>query len=275
MTFEQWREGIQAKVTGTVNLHAVFGQSVDFFTMLSSVVGVQGTYAQVNYNAANAFQDAFAQSCAAQNLPARSLDLSMVADEGQGAQAESIEFLERHGLRQISLDVVTAAVHYTILNPVPSSPAHAQILCGFRQEHPDSGTKIAALQRPDARFSHIWFRPSDNNSAAVKDGEYDVQSALQSSTSAQMAIQAAFTALKKHISQLLDVAESTIEPDRTVASYGLDSLTAMELRKFVNTRLSSPVQMLEIMNPVSIMDFAELVAKKSRFVNAAVFEDAE
>ena len=132
MTFEQWREGIQAKVTGTVNLHAVFGQSVDFFTMLSSVVGVQGTYAQVNYNAANAFQDAFAQSCAAQNLPARSLDLSMVADEGQGAQAESIEFLERHGLRQISLDVVTAAVHYTILNPLQQTGGHGRLVLGWR-----------------------------------------------------------------------------------------------------------------------------------------------
>jgi len=275
MTFEQWSNGIQAKVTGTIKLYAVFGKSVDFFTMLSSVVGVQGTYAQVNYNAANAFQDAFARSCAAQNLPARSLDLSIVADEGQGAQAESIEFLERHGLRQISLDVVIAAVHYTILNPVASSPAHAQILCGFRQEHPDSGTKIAALQRADARFSHIWIRPSEDKSAGVKDGEYDVQSALQSSTSPQMAIQAVFTALKQHISQLLDVGESDIQPDRTVASYGLDSLTAIELKKWVNTRLSSAVQTLEIMNPISILNFAGLVARRSRLVNATVFEGVE
>ena len=272
MSFEQWHNGIQAKVTGTINLHTAFSESADFFTMLSSVVGVQGTYAQVNCDSGNAFQDAFARSCAARNLPGRSIDLSMVADEGQGAQAESVEFLERHGLREISLDTVIAAVHYTILNPIASSPSDAQILCGFRQEHPESGTKIAALQRADARFSHIWIKPSGGRSTGVKDGEIDIQSALQDSTSSEIATQVVFAALKREMSQLLDVQETDIQPDRTVSSYGVDSLTAVELGKWVNTRLSSSVQMLEIMNPMALQDFAGLLAKRSQFVKAFVFE---
>ncbi|USP79169.1 polyketide synthase [Curvularia clavata] len=257
-THEQWTHGIEAKVAGTVSIHAVFGTTVDFFTMLSSVVGVQGTYAQNAYNTGNAFQDAFARACAAKGLPARSLDLSMVADEGRGASAESTEFLRRHGLRQVDIDTVTTAISFSICHPVAASPAEGQILVGFRQEYPDSGSKIAALQRPDARFSHIWFKPVTNQAAAVKEGEFDVQSALKEATTAEAAIQATFTSLKGVVSQLLDVEESTVLPERSFISYGLDSLTAMELRKHVNSVL-----------------FAELAASRSALVGEGLFGKKE
>ncbi|KAH7110810.1 polyketide synthase [Dendryphion nanum] len=270
-THEQWKRGIEAKVAGTINLYAVFGTTVDFFTMLSSVVGVQGTYAQNAYNTGNSFQDAFARSCAAKGLPARSLNLSMVAGEGRGAQAESTEFLRRHGLRQVDIDTVAAAVSFSICHPIAPIPAEGQILVGFRQEHPDSGSKISALQRPDARFSHIWFKPVSSQTAIVKEGEFDVQSALREAKTAEAAIKATFTGLKGLVSQLLDVEESTILPERNFISYGLDSLTAMELRKYVNTTLVSSVQMLEIMNPTPLMQFAELVAGRSALVGDGLF----
>lgn len=274
-THEQWTRGIEAKVAGTINLHAVFGKTVDFFTMLSSVVGVQGTYAQNAYNTGNAFQDAFARSCAAKGLPARSLDLSMVAGEGRGASAESTEFLRRHGLRQVDIDTVTTAISFSICHPIAASPAEGQILVGFRQEHPDSGSKIAALQRPDARFSHIWFKPAGSQAATVKEGEFDVHFALKEATTAEEAINATFTSLKGLVSQLLDVEESTILPERSFISYGLDSLTAMELRKHVSSVLVSSVQMLEIMNPMPLQQFAELVAGRSALAGDGLFGKKE
>lgn len=239
--------------------------------MLSSVVGVQGTYAQNAYNTGNAFQDAFARSCAAKGLPARSLDLSMVAGEGRGASAESTEFLRRHGLRQVDIDTVATAISFSICHPIAPSPAEGQILVGFRQEYPDSGSKIAALQRPDARFSHIWFKPVSSQAATVKEGEFDVQSALKEATTAEAAIKATFTSLKVVVSQLLDVEESTVLPERSFISYGLDSLTAMELRKHVNSVLVSSVQMLEIMNPMPLLQFAELAASRSALVGDGLF----
>lgn len=270
-THEQWTRGIEAKIAGTINLHAVFGATVDFFTMLSSVVGVQGTYAQNAYNTGNAFQDAFARSCAAKGLPARSLDISMVAGEGRGASVESTDFLRRHGLRQIDVDTVSAAISFTISHPIAPTPAEGQVLVGFRQEFPDSGSKIAALQRPDARFSHIWFKPIASQVVAVKEGAFDVQSALKEATTAEAAIQATLTSLKGVVSSLLDVDESTVLPERNFISYGLDSLTAVELRKHVNSVLVSSVQMLDIMNPMPLVQFAELAASRSALVGDEIF----
>ena len=275
LTYDQWKRGTGPKVEGTINLHEIFGKSVEFFNMLSSVVGVHGTYGQLAYITGNAFQDAFARSCAARGLPARSLDLSMVASEGQGAQTESIAFLQRHGLRKVDLEAVTAAISFTINHPVAASPAEAQILVGLRQEHPESGSKVVALQRPDARFSHIWFKSIGSSPGAVKAGEFNVQASLREATTAEEAAQAAFVGLRGLVSKLLDLEQSDILPDRDIISYGLDSLTAIELRKYVQTRLASAVQMLEIMNPMPLMEFAKMVAGRSALVNSDLFPKQE
>ena len=195
----------------------------------------------------------------------------MVADEGQGASADAIAFLQRHGLRRVGLGEVLAAISFTINYPIAPTPAEAQILVGLRQEHPDTGSKVAALQRPDARFSHIWFKPIGSATSAVKAGEFDVQASLREATTAEQAAQAVFEGLSGLVSKLLDVEQSAVLPERDFLSYGLDSLTAIELRRYVQTKLASAVQMLEIMNPMTLMEFAKLVAGRSSLVNSELF----
>jgi aryl carrier-like protein len=79
------------------------------------------------------------------------------------------------------------------------------------------------------------------------------------------------TSLKAVVSQLLDVEVSTVLPERNFISYGLDSLTAVELRKHVNSVLVSSVQMLDIMNPMPLLQFAELAASRSALVGDDIF----
>ena len=109
----------------------------------------------------------------------------------------------------------------------------------------------------------------------MKEGEFDVQSALKEAITTEAAIQASFTSLKGLVSQLLDVEESTVVPERSFISYGLDSLTAMELRKHVNSVLVSSVQMLEIMNPMPLLQFAELTASRSALIGEGLFGKKE
>ena len=69
MSFDEWRLALQAKVQGTWNLHHAL-PNLDFFIMLSSLLGVIGNPGQANYTAAGAFQDAFARHRIAKGLPA-------------------------------------------------------------------------------------------------------------------------------------------------------------------------------------------------------------
>lgn len=69
MEYEQWRAALEPKVQGTWNIHEVFGNSLDFFVLLSSSGGIIGSFSQGNYCAGNTFQDAFARYRAGLGLP--------------------------------------------------------------------------------------------------------------------------------------------------------------------------------------------------------------
>jgi NAD(P)-dependent dehydrogenase (short-subunit alcohol dehydrogenase family) len=56
MNYEQWRAAMDPKVQGTWNVHEVFGDSLDFFILLSSSGGIIGSFSQGNYCAGNTFQ---------------------------------------------------------------------------------------------------------------------------------------------------------------------------------------------------------------------------
>lgn len=71
MEYQQWRAAMEPKVHGTWNIHEVFGNSLDFFVLLSSSGGVIGSFSQGNYCAGNTFQDAFARYRAGFGLPGR------------------------------------------------------------------------------------------------------------------------------------------------------------------------------------------------------------
>lgn len=61
MKYDQWRAAIDPKVSGTWNIHEVFGDTIDFFVLLSSSGGTIGSFGQGNSCAGNTFQDAFAR----------------------------------------------------------------------------------------------------------------------------------------------------------------------------------------------------------------------
>ena len=275
MTAEQWHKGIEGKVAGTRNLQLTFGDSLDFLILLSSTGAIIGTYAQGNYCAANTFQDAFARSCVASSVPVRSIDIGLVAREGVTTDENVFNFIAKQGLRPHALEDLTAVINYVIQNPKALTPAQAQIILGAGREDPDSGTKEAVRQRPDAKFSHIWTKSLKNRAVRTEAGEFAVQAALRAASTSRMAVDATYVAFKQKISQLLAVVEADVQADRSVASYGVDSLTAVELRNWVASRLSSHVQTLEIMSSMSVVQLAEVIAKRSRLVNANVFEKAE
>lgn len=55
MQFADWQAATRPKVQGSWNLDAALGDGLDFFVLLSSVIGVAGGAEQANYAAANTF----------------------------------------------------------------------------------------------------------------------------------------------------------------------------------------------------------------------------
>jgi emericellamide synthase (highly reducing iterative type I polyketide synthase) len=65
-----------------------------------------------------------------------------------------------------------------------------------------------------------------------------------------------------------------LHPVTSVASYGLDSLVSVELQNWVSRFLGGHVQTFELMSSMSMVQLAEVVARRSRLVPAGVFGDA-
>ena len=84
MTHQQWKASLAPKVAGTWNLHEVLPRDIDFFVALSSVAGISGHAAQVNYTSACTFQDAFMQYRRNQGQSGFAIDVGVVGDVTPG-----------------------------------------------------------------------------------------------------------------------------------------------------------------------------------------------
>ena len=272
MTYAQWQTTLEPKVTGTLNLHYVFNNPLDFFILLSSVSGIVGSHGQGNYSAGSTFQDAFAHCLSSKNHPVCAIDLCIVGSEGYAAEHEgAAEHVMRYGAGFVSMEEVFAFINYAISYPLASNPRMAQILVGINPADPTSDSEESAAQRPDPRLSHTWNTSSRQNITNASAGGVDLCAALLATTTQDLAIQIVLTAITKKLSQLLGVAAKEINPTQSVSSYGMDSLIAVELRNWALKKLESYVQTVELMSPLSIQDLARLIAERSRLVPAGLF----
>ena len=90
MTLEDWTTSTNPKVCGSWNLHALLPKRMDFFILLSSIVGIVGGAGQASYAAGNAFQDVLARYRVSIGEKGVSLDLGMMVGEGAVAEDEKL-----------------------------------------------------------------------------------------------------------------------------------------------------------------------------------------
>ncbi|KAL5349231.1 hypothetical protein ACLOAV_005519 [Pseudogymnoascus australis] len=278
MKYEQWRAAMDPKVSGTWNIHEVFGASLDFFVLFSSSGGIIGSFGQGNYCAGNTFQDAFARYLAGLGLPGRSINIGFVEGEGYTADNEAAaDFVRRQGLTSYRLQEFLVTVEEAIKRPIGATPAESQLLCGISRAEPTSSSKEAALQRPDPKFSHIWRKKGaasqDQRTSVASSFQTDVQATLRSCTIAADASEIILQAIRAKLARLLAVAAEDILVDRSVASHGMDSLVAVELRNWIAAFLEAHVQTFELMSSMAFTNLALLIARRSHLIQPRVFAE--
>jgi emericellamide synthase (highly reducing iterative type I polyketide synthase) len=194
--------------------------------------------------------------------------------EGEGYTAENegaAEFVRRQGLSSYKLEEFLVTIEEAITNPVAVTPTGAQLLCGISRADPSSQTKEAALQKPDLKFSHIWRKATVQEQRAATSGQIDVQAVLRGCTGADEAFETTLNAIKLKLARLLAIPIDDIRTDRSIASHGMDSLVAVELRNWISTLLEAHVQMFELMSSMPFSDLALLIAKRSRLIASELF----
>lgn len=238
MTTDDFRVTIGPKVYGTLNLHELLPEDLDFFVMLSSVAGVAGYRGTGNYAGANTFQDAFAFFRRSLGQRATTIDISYLLDVGAVTERDDYAgYMKALGMRSMRipdlLDLLTIALH-------ADSPA--QIIYGLPTGQAQSGW----YWTNDARLAGLVTIAHAKAPVFTSTNTRPVEQESSNNTEVRTTIESITKALTERLAELMMLPVTDVDPNEPLSAYGVDSLVAVELRSWILKELSVQVSTSDI-----------------------------
>ncbi|KAJ0274941.1 hypothetical protein COL940_009101 [Colletotrichum noveboracense] len=243
MTWDDWTAVMDPKVRGAWNLHNTLRrrrrERLDFFVLFSSVSGV------ANYNAANAFLDAFALYRRGLGLPASVLDLGIVGDVGAVARDKALSAqFRKAGYVFLGEEAVLQAVSIAV-----SPSAQPQLVVGLARDPQlvsDGSDRHGGASAADA----IRRETQDIISWAKESPVGLVTDTRRESL--------AFC-LGRAVHQVLVTPLKQLSLTRNINSLGLDSFAAIELTAWIQQHFGVHLSTMEANTSISLLQLADLV----------------
>ncbi|WP_330287182.1 type I polyketide synthase [Streptomyces sp. NBC_00576] len=253
MTAQQLRTVLSAKVDAAWNLHLLTQDTpLTAFVLFSSVAGTLGTAGQGNYAAGNAFLDALAQYRRANGQPAVSLAWGLWEREsgmGGALDAGALARLKRSGIAGIddaqglrlfdtalSLDrPVLAPAHLNLAALQASGEEPPALLSGLVHvtRHPARETTRAA-SADEAFADRLRRLPEQDRRPAVRD------------------------LVRAELARVLGFETADgIDTERGFLDMGVDSLTAVELRRRLGTRTGLQLRTTVVFDHPTVTSMAD------------------
>jgi acyl transferase domain-containing protein/NADPH:quinone reductase-like Zn-dependent oxidoreductase len=265
MSLADYTTGLRPKVQGTWNLHTAFASTpLDFFVILSSIAGVIGIASQCNYGAGGAFQDALAAYRTSQGLPCVSIDIGAVKNVGYVSEhAETDAYLKKQGHMILSEGEVLKSLACAI-----TSPFAKQLIFGINTAPTsalwDEGPASRDLRFWPAKFHSAGDEGTNAGAADTLAGRIAISKTLEE---AAVAVGGEITA---KIMSIFMIPEAEVFPNKPMAEFGVDSLTAVELRNALATKAGAEVSIFDIMQSPSLSALALSIAAKSAHLPASL-----
>ena len=274
MSLQDYNDVMRPKVDAIWNLHNRLPKSdLDFFIMLSSLVGRVGDASQAAYAAASVFQDAFADYRNRQGLPAVTLDLGKVVDIGIVAE----RFAARRALmgvwsRDLRKDEVMDMIKSAITTPLRTDGSGSRII-GLKAWSPKADPVFQAPVFSHFRRAAIGRSPmGDTQGRTIP----HIRETLRQANSLKDATDKIGDELRSKLSSLLMIPIEDVRPSKSMMEHGMDSLVAVEMRNWLLRELDSAIPILELMANVSLSQLSVKVAKTSKLVSPdVVLEDGD
>lgn len=281
MSYSDWAESVAPKVAGTWNLHSAVGHKVDFFVTLSSFTAVFGERGAANYAAGGAFQDAVAHFRRARGLRAVTLDVGIVRDVGvlaaQGMTQGFRDWEEPYGLREEELlRLVKVAVAGDMAQELGPQVVTGLATGGSALEagiempwylssssSPSSDARFAVMARVGTRA-----RDAGGSGGSKSTGADSVKSRLAAAGSVAAGAIVVLEALVDLVAKMLHTTAAEVDTHRFLHSYGIDSLTAIELINWALRDCRAQLTVFDVMAAVPITVTAEKIAANSSLIKS-------
>ena len=280
MDIDSWNAATRPKIEGTWNLHNALPKDMDFFLLFSSVGGTYGYYGQSNYASANTFLDSFAQYRQNLGLAASVLAIGPVDDVGYVSRNQStretlLASLETLLTEQNLLDTLQLAISRSSTNPASKTqtnsldgyynPSH--IVHALESRVPIMDPQSTSMWKRDPRMAiyRNIQKTSEIETAQATDNIKHLLSSMipdpikfdQKSSADTIAKE-----VRSCVSNFLMRGDEDIDLSSTLASAGVDSLVAVEVRNWWRQNLGIDVSVLELMAGGSIAQLGELAVQR-------------
>ncbi|KJZ78292.1 hypothetical protein HIM_02330 [Hirsutella minnesotensis 3608] len=263
MTYDQWRRCCQPKVEGAMHLHeATLGINLDFFICFSSLAAVAGSKGQANYAAANCFLDALMRHRREMGLAGTTMNVGAVTGVGVVAENEELQkIMLRMGMDTINEDELLFQLEEAVTagsNPslTPRGCTGHQIITGVGLISPDvywSGKPLMKNLYSNHDFGAEGAGQASKNLLALLREEPDIEKKTE----------ILLDGFLEKIASVLATPRESILPTNPLSAYGLDSIVAVEFRKWFRKEAQVDIALFDILGAASIN---ALVAKTARMV---------
>ncbi|KAH9884232.1 polyketide synthase 3 [Xylariomycetidae sp. FL2044] len=239
------------KIHGTAYLDEVFKyEPLDFFMCFGSLGTVFGNPGHAMYHAGNAFMMSMVANRKRRGLTGSILNFGMLVDVGYVARADrsagsNVEaWLRTDGLTALS----EADFHHVILQGIATGKpecANHEVIMGVETYY-DKGQSPRPRWIDTPFLSHMVRRVSATlESDAPSSGSH--QSKLENASTVEEAIPPITELLSQKIKSMIHVSLDSIHPDEPLSRLGIDSINAIEIRKWIWERLKVEISMVKIL----------------------------
>lgn len=209
---------------------------------------------------------AFAHTRNAKGLKATSINLGLVTGVGVSTERDEVfQLLQGGRLTSMNEEDVLQIVRAAIAGRSPVQPVLGLSSGGFirKQEQPEP------YWFTDSRFLPV--RSYGNGDGAAQNTDNQTLSAtLEKAASLAEAVDAVLTEFIKKLSNITNRSVEDIDPGNYTSTYGIDSLTAVEIGSWVSTHTKANVSVFEVVSNNSIKELAEKITSISPLVPAAL-----
>jgi aryl carrier-like protein len=284
MSYEEWIGAVKPKVDGAWNLHnALSGHDLDFFILASSLVALVDQPGQANYAAGNCFLESFCQFRRSNGLPCSVLGLCPLADAGFVAENPTVQrklrstgfylmpeqqvldFFQLGMVNQHDTDVESNDSNGVSDSLSPWMSAGYLILGLHSEVHLDD-PKCQAGWRRDRRMG-TYHNIQDATDAAGGSTESPLKSFLARVADQpeildeEESIITLATEIGRRILSFLLKEDSGLDISMGVAEIGVDSLMAIELRRWWKQTFGLDITVFELLSPGTVHRLGQVASQ--------------
>lgn len=238
------------KAAGAWNLHQLsMPLELDCFVLYSSISSLIGNRNQANYVAANAFLDALAHYRQAQGLAATSINWGALADVGMAAKNVSVlTHLAHMGIYSFTQEQALEAFSALLQSPVAQIGIFNVDWQRWKKYEPASAAaryvelltvEVGAIDEADDKWLDLLQKQGEEAACAAIGAQFKLQ-----------------------LAAMLKLPVDMIDQKTPISKFGLDSLTAMDLKMKVNGEFKVEISILELMKGNSIEKVALSISQK-------------